>query len=152
MDMHSVCYGFYNLKAPSYGLHCLGPLTWLWLQLQTHSFQYNSLARFYSAAIKPQSSAFKCYTHTFSWRNICFSGIPSVTWENTILRSLISYLNLSSGIKWLYWGNKNPCFNIYPLRNYYMPVCKIPRHKEEENVNLQLVRQVRNVSNYKTVT
>lgn len=114
--------------------------------------QYNSLARFYSAAIKPQSSAFKCYTHTFSWRNICFSGIPSVTWENTILRSLISYLNLSSGIKWFYWGNKNPCFNIYPLRNYYMPVCKIPRHKEEENVNLQLVRQVRNVSNYKTVT
>lgn len=114
--------------------------------------QYNSLARFYSAAIKPQSSAFKCYTHTFSWRNICFSGIPLVTWENTILKSLISHLNLSSGIKWFYWGNKNPCFNKHPLRNYYMPVCKIPRHKEEENVNLQLVRQVRNVSNYKTVT
>ena len=32
-----------------------------------------------------------------------------------------------------------------------MPVHKTPRHEEDKNVNLQLVRQVRYVRNYNTI-
>lgn len=40
MDTHGFCYWFCNLKAPSYGIHSVGLLDWLWSQLQMCSLMH----------------------------------------------------------------------------------------------------------------
>lgn len=128
---HSLCWSF--------GL-ALVPTTDVFFD----AFSTTCLPAFYSAAMKSQSFAVEFYTNTFSWRLI-FLPIPLIIWENIILNYLIFILEFVPWYKIIFITNP-PCFNKYALKIYYMPAYKILTQKGKENVNLQLVRQIRNVS------